>query len=253
MRTRLEVSRARGFSRFVGRGDEMAALEAALAGRSQAMPRSSAWSPSPGSARAASASSSSSAAARAGSRLRGARRRAREGDPLPSDPGALSRASSASPSRTATRPRARRSPAGCCCSTSAARRAAAHVRFPRRSRSRAPRSADRSRGAAAAALRDRQARGPGAEPPRAGGPPARGSALVRRRQRGVLELLVEAAAATRTLLVLNFRPEYHARWMQKSYYQQLPLLPLGPEAIAELLARSPRHRSVARRARRRDP
>jgi predicted ATPase len=39
----------------------------------------------------------------------------------------------------------------------------------------------------------------------------------------------------RTLLVVNFRPEYHAGWMQKSYYQQLPLLPLGPEAIQELL------------------
>jgi hypothetical protein len=30
MRTRLEVSRARGFSKFVGRQSEMAALEAAL-------------------------------------------------------------------------------------------------------------------------------------------------------------------------------------------------------------------------------
>ncbi|MGH7820085.1 MAG: adenylate/guanylate cyclase domain-containing protein [Candidatus Binatia bacterium] len=52
---------------------------------------------------------------------------------------------------------------------------------------------------------------------------------------GVLEVLVDAAGATRTLLVLNFRPEYHARWMQKSYYQQLPLVPLGPAAIEELL------------------
>jgi class 3 adenylate cyclase/predicted ATPase/DNA-binding IscR family transcriptional regulator len=52
---------------------------------------------------------------------------------------------------------------------------------------------------------------------------------------GVLEVLVEMAGATRTLLVVNFRPEYHAAWMQKSYYQQLPLLPLGPEAITELL------------------
>ena len=34
---------------------------------------------------------------------------------------------------------------------------------------------------------------------------------------------------------MNFRPEYHAAWMQKSYYQQLPLLPLGPGATAELL------------------
>jgi len=50
-----------------------------------------------------------------------------------------------------------------------------------------------------------------------------------------LENFVEALAGTRHLLVVNFRPEYHASWMQRSYYQQLPLLPLGPEAITELL------------------
>src|SRR6266498_4501553 len=53
---------------------------------------------------------------------------------------------------------------------------------------------------------------------------------------GILEVLVDIAAATRTFLVINFRPEYHAAWMQRSYYQQLPLLPLGPEATAELFA-----------------
>jgi len=50
-----------------------------------------------------------------------------------------------------------------------------------------------------------------------------------------LENFVEGVSGTRTLIVVNFRPEYHARWMQKSYYQQLPLLPLGPEALAALL------------------
>jgi adenylate cyclase len=50
-----------------------------------------------------------------------------------------------------------------------------------------------------------------------------------------VETLVEAVAGTRTLLLLNFRPEYHAGWMQRSYYQQLPLLPLGDEAVEELL------------------
>ena len=50
-----------------------------------------------------------------------------------------------------------------------------------------------------------------------------------------LENFVEALAGTRHLLVVNFRPEYHAGWMQKSYYQQMPLLPLGPDAITELL------------------
>jgi adenylate cyclase len=34
---------------------------------------------------------------------------------------------------------------------------------------------------------------------------------------------------------VNFRPEYHADWMQKSWYHQLALAPLGPEAIRELL------------------
>src|SRR5262249_11113950 len=47
--------------------------------------------------------------------------------------------------------------------------------------------------------------------------------------------LVEVTPTNRTLLLLNFRPEYHASWMERSHYQQLPLLPLGPEAIAELL------------------
>jgi adenylate cyclase len=50
-----------------------------------------------------------------------------------------------------------------------------------------------------------------------------------------LENLVEALQGTRTLLLLNFRPEYHSGWMQKSYYRQLPLLPLGPAEIGELL------------------
>ena len=49
-------------------------------------------------------------------------------------------------------------------------------------------------------------------------------------------VVVEIAPGSRTLVLLNFRPEYHAAWMQRSYYQQLPLLPLGPEAIKELFA-----------------
>jgi class 3 adenylate cyclase/tetratricopeptide (TPR) repeat protein len=51
-----------------------------------------------------------------------------------------------------------------------------------------------------------------------------------------LEPIVDTLAATRGLLLVNFRPEYRAGWMQKSYYQQLPLAPLGPEATRELLA-----------------
>jgi adenylate cyclase len=49
-----------------------------------------------------------------------------------------------------------------------------------------------------------------------------------------IENLVEISPGNRTLVLLNFRPEYHAAWMQRSYYQQLPLLPLGPDAIREL-------------------
>ncbi|MEN8181887.1 MAG: adenylate/guanylate cyclase domain-containing protein [Myxococcota bacterium] len=50
-----------------------------------------------------------------------------------------------------------------------------------------------------------------------------------------VEQLVEAVAGSSNLLVVNFRPEYHADWMQKSWYRQLPLAPLGPEAVAELI------------------
>jgi len=51
-----------------------------------------------------------------------------------------------------------------------------------------------------------------------------------------LAQLVEAVPGTRTLVVVNFRPEYHAAWMARASYRQLPLPPLGPEATEELLA-----------------
>jgi adenylate cyclase len=50
-----------------------------------------------------------------------------------------------------------------------------------------------------------------------------------------LEHMVDARSGSRNLLLLNFRPEYHADWMQKSWYRQIPLTPLGREAIGELL------------------
>jgi adenylate cyclase len=50
-----------------------------------------------------------------------------------------------------------------------------------------------------------------------------------------LETTVESLPATKNLLLVNFRPEYQARWMGRSYYQQLPLQPLGAEAISALL------------------
>lgn len=50
-----------------------------------------------------------------------------------------------------------------------------------------------------------------------------------------LEQYVDAIAGTRSLVVLNFRPEYSASWMRKSYYRQIPLVPLGAAAIKEML------------------
>ncbi|GIW42400.1 MAG: hypothetical protein KatS3mg076_2977 [Candidatus Binatia bacterium] len=47
---------------------------------------------------------------------------------------------------------------------------------------------------------------------------------------------VDAMAAAPRLLVVNFRPEYRASWMQKSYYRQIPLTPLGLDATRELIA-----------------
>jgi class 3 adenylate cyclase/tetratricopeptide (TPR) repeat protein len=50
-----------------------------------------------------------------------------------------------------------------------------------------------------------------------------------------VEPMLEAVIGTRALVLLNFRPEYQAPWTGKSYYHQLPLAPLGPDAIRELL------------------
>ncbi|MCA1844862.1 MAG: AAA family ATPase, partial [Actinobacteria bacterium] len=50
-----------------------------------------------------------------------------------------------------------------------------------------------------------------------------------------LELLVESYPGTRTLLLTNFRPEFHAAWMRHSYYRQLPLATLDADAVRELL------------------
>ncbi|MDP9189870.1 MAG: AAA family ATPase, partial [Actinomycetota bacterium] len=53
------------------------------------------------------------------------------------------------------------------------------------------------------------------------------------------EFLAETVAAiegTRTLAVLNFRPEYEAEWMSSSVYRRIALVPLGAESTGELLA-----------------
>jgi class 3 adenylate cyclase/tetratricopeptide (TPR) repeat protein len=47
--------------------------------------------------------------------------------------------------------------------------------------------------------------------------------------------IVEAVSATRTLLLVNFRPEYEAEWTRKSWVLQLPMAPLGRDALAALV------------------
>jgi len=47
--------------------------------------------------------------------------------------------------------------------------------------------------------------------------------------------MIEAQATCRGLIVVNFRPGYKADWMTGSSYQQLPLVPLGQDAVRELL------------------
>jgi class 3 adenylate cyclase/tetratricopeptide (TPR) repeat protein len=67
--------------------------------------------------------------------------------------------------------------------------------------------------------------------------------------------LVEALEGTRTLCLLNFRPEYSAGWMRKSSYQQIALKPLGPreieELVADLVGRDPSVAGLAERIRER--
>jgi len=50
-----------------------------------------------------------------------------------------------------------------------------------------------------------------------------------------LSRAVHAAEQSRTVLVLNYRPEYHPSWMQGANFQQLPLRALGPEDAGDLL------------------
>ena len=47
--------------------------------------------------------------------------------------------------------------------------------------------------------------------------------------------LANAVVGRRSLLVLNFRPEYVAAFANKPHYQQLPLVPLGEAATQELV------------------
>jgi class 3 adenylate cyclase/tetratricopeptide (TPR) repeat protein len=48
--------------------------------------------------------------------------------------------------------------------------------------------------------------------------------------------MVSAVEGTATLALLNFRPEYQPEWGDSPIYRRLPLVPLGPESTKELLA-----------------
>ena len=52
----------------------------------------------------------------------------------------------------------------------------------------------------------------------------------------IIEGFVDAAVGTRTLVLLNFRPEYRASWVGRTHYQQIALRPLDAAAAGELLA-----------------
>ena len=53
---------------------------------------------------------------------------------------------------------------------------------------------------------------------------------------GFVNQLVSAVAGRRSLIVLNFRPEYIAAFANRPHYQQLPLVPLGDAPLRELIA-----------------
>ena len=53
---------------------------------------------------------------------------------------------------------------------------------------------------------------------------------------GILAQIIAGASASAKLVLVNFRPEYAAPWTEGPHYQQISLLPLGPGAIGELLA-----------------
>ena len=47
---------------------------------------------------------------------------------------------------------------------------------------------------------------------------------------------IEVLQSTQSLTIVNFRPEYRAPWMASSNYRQIALAPLGAEAVEELLS-----------------
>lgn len=52
-----------------------------------------------------------------------------------------------------------------------------------------------------------------------------------------IEAIAQAVAGTKTLLIVDFRPGYRATWMERSFYEQVSLVPLSAGAIAVMLDR----------------
>jgi len=53
-----------------------------------------------------------------------------------------------------------------------------------------------------------------------------------------LEALVDSIAGTTTLMIVNFREEYSSPWMQRPYFRQIEVAPLGRDAIDTILNHS---------------
>src|SRR5262249_43195923 len=51
----------------------------------------------------------------------------------------------------------------------------------------------------------------------------------------LLNLLVDAIANARILLLVNYRPEYHHEWGNRTYYNQLRLDPLSRDSAEQML------------------
>jgi class 3 adenylate cyclase len=51
----------------------------------------------------------------------------------------------------------------------------------------------------------------------------------------LLDLLVDSVASARILMLVNYRPEYHHKWGNRTYYTQLRLDPLGGPSADEML------------------
>jgi adenylate cyclase len=52
-----------------------------------------------------------------------------------------------------------------------------------------------------------------------------------------VDAVVQAVAGTRTLLLVNFRPGYRAAWMERSFYEQIALIPLADGAVSLMIDR----------------